>query len=212
MQAELVRKLREGKMQEQSKDMKEIESCVIIQKRMRGIIARKEVDVLRNDEMEFLGMSRKKPTPDEALNSPIKKSDQNMLERKKVQEANMKAYDDAKDLIKGEIDDNQGVDILEKMLNERREWVNIERGLNLGKPPDDVMGFYERKEEETPLSPDEEEAKKAEEEGGGKKKADKKKDAGKKKGKGGGKKGKDDGEGSAALNIGPSEIVQRFDE
>lgn len=124
MQAELVRKLREGKLQEPSKDMKEIESCVMIQKRMRGILARKEVDVLRNDEMEFLGMSRKKPTPEEALEGPIKKQNQMMLERKKVQQGYMKAYDDAKDLIKGEIDDNQGVDILEKMLNERREWVN----------------------------------------------------------------------------------------
>lgn len=75
-----------------------------------------------------------------------------------------------------------------------------------------MKGFYERKDEDTPLSPDEEEGKKAEEDGAGagKKKADKKKDAGKKKGKG--KKGKDDGEGPAALNIGPSEIVQRFDE
>jgi len=64
------------------------------------------------------------------------------------------------------------------------------------------------------MSPEEEAAAKAEEEGagGGKKKAEKKKEAGKKKGKGG-KKGKDDGgDGPEALNIGPSEIVQRFDE
>jgi len=64
------------------------------------------------------------------------------------------------------------------------------------------------------MSPEEEAAAKADEEGagGGKKKAEKKKDAGKKKGKGG-KKGKDDGgDGPEALNIGPSEIVQRFDE
>ena len=67
---------------------------------------------------------------------------------------------------------------------------------------------------ETPMSPEEEAAAKADEEaaGGGKKKAEKKKEAGKKKGKGG-KKGKDDGgDGPEALNIGPSEIVQRFDE
>jgi len=64
------------------------------------------------------------------------------------------------------------------------------------------------------MSPEEEAAAKADEEaaGGGKKKAEKKKEAGKKKGKGG-KKGKDDGgDGPEALNIGPSEIVQRFDE
>jgi hypothetical protein len=97
---------------------------------------------------------------------------------------------------------------MEKMLNERREWVNEQRGVNLGKPPEDVKGFYERMKTETPMSPEDEAAAKAEEDGaaGGKKKAEKKKEGGKKKGKG--KKGKDDGgDGPEALNIGPSEIV-----
>jgi len=74
--------------------------------------------------MEFLGMSRKKKTPEEMLNDPIKKMEQTLLERKKIQEGNMKQYDRDKEMIKGEIDDNQGTDIMEKMLNERREWVN----------------------------------------------------------------------------------------
>ena len=74
--------------------------------------------------MEFLGMSRKKKTPEEMLNDPIKKMEQTLLERKKIQDGNMKAYDRDKEMIKGEIDDNQGTDIMEKMLNERREWVN----------------------------------------------------------------------------------------
>lgn len=83
---------------------------------------------------------------------------------------------------------------MEKMLNERRQWVNDQRGKNLGKPPEDIKpGFYDRLNVETPLSPEEEAAKKAEdEEGGGKKKKEKKK-AEKKKGKG--KKGKDDDDG-----------------
>ena len=37
-------------------------------------------------------------------------------ERKKIQEGNQKAYNHAKNLIKDEIDDNQGTDIMEKML------------------------------------------------------------------------------------------------
>ena len=69
-------------------------------------------------------MSRKKKTPEEMLNDPIKKMEQTLLERKKIQDGNMKAYDRDKEMIKGEIDDNQGTDIMEKMLNERREWVN----------------------------------------------------------------------------------------
>ena len=36
----------------------------------------------------------------------------------------MKAYGHNKELIKQEIDENQGTDIMEKMLNERRVWVN----------------------------------------------------------------------------------------
>ena len=41
---------------------------------MRGILARKYVDKLRVEEMEFLGMVRRKKTPEEELNDPIKKA------------------------------------------------------------------------------------------------------------------------------------------
>lgn len=40
---------------------------------MRGILARKTVETMREEEMEFLGMKRKKKTPEEMLNDPIKK-------------------------------------------------------------------------------------------------------------------------------------------
>ena len=88
MNVELLRKLREGKLQEPSKDMKEIESCVMLQKRMRGILARKAVEKVRLEEMEFLGMQRKTKTKEELLNDPIKKMDQMKLERKKIQDGN----------------------------------------------------------------------------------------------------------------------------
>lgn len=88
MNVELLRKLREGKLQEPSKDMKEIESCVMLQKRMRGILARKAVEKVRLEEMEFLGMQRKTKTTEELLNDPIKKMDQMKLERKKIQDGN----------------------------------------------------------------------------------------------------------------------------
>lgn len=38
---------------------------------MRGILARKFVERLRSEEMEFLGMQRKKKTPEEERNDPI---------------------------------------------------------------------------------------------------------------------------------------------
>jgi len=47
--------------------------CVFIQRRIRGILARKYVDRLREEEMEFLGMSKKKKNPMDLLNDPLKK-------------------------------------------------------------------------------------------------------------------------------------------
>jgi len=38
------------------------------------------------------------------------------LERKAIQEGNWKAYEHAKERLKEEIDDNEGVDIMEGML------------------------------------------------------------------------------------------------
>ena len=80
---------------------------------------------------------------------------------------------------------------MEKMLNERRDWVNEQRGKNLGKIPEDCKAFYDRLNVEAPLSPEEEAARAAEEEEaaakGKKKKGEKKKEKKKK-----GKKDKDD--------------------
>lgn len=105
---EMMRKLREGKSKipEPSKDNQENESCVFIQKRLRGILSRKYVEKLRGEEMEFLGMMRKKKTPDEERNDPIKKMLQTQAERKLVQENNYKRYQDAKVMIKEEIEEN----------------------------------------------------------------------------------------------------------
>lgn len=52
----MLRKLREGKLAEKDQTNQENEACVIIQQRMRGILARKQVEALRNEEMQFLGM------------------------------------------------------------------------------------------------------------------------------------------------------------
>ena len=158
--------------------------------------------------MEFLGMKRKVNNFVNEEDDPIKKMEAKRAERKLEQENNMKKYIDAKGALKEEIDENEGTDIMETMLKERREWVLEKRQNNLGKVPDDIKPFYERFNVETPLSPEEQAAKDAEdEEGGGKgKKKDKK--APKKKGK---KGAKEDGE-EAPVKIGPSEVVQKFDE
>jgi len=119
----------------------------------------------------------------------------------------MKDYKHAKQQIKEEIDDNQGTDIMEKMLGERREWVNDMRGKNLGKPPEDCKAFYDRLNVEAPLSPEDEAARAAEEEEAAAAKGKKKKGEKKKEKKKKGKKDKDDDGKPQTVNIGPSEIV-----
>jgi hypothetical protein len=54
----------------------ENEATLVIQRRMRGIIARKRIDEIRQEEMVFLGMSRK-PRVD-----PINRAKKTMDERK----------------------------------------------------------------------------------------------------------------------------------
>jgi hypothetical protein len=74
--------------------------------------------------MEFLGMMRKKKTPEEERNDPVKKMEETRKERKLVQENNYKRYQDAKVQLREEIEENQGTDIMEDMLQQRRDWVN----------------------------------------------------------------------------------------
>jgi len=81
--------------------------------------------------------------------------------------------------------------------------------MNNGKTPQEIAKFYERNNLEAPMSPEEEAAKKAEEEAekGKKGKKEKKKEKKGKKGKG------DDDDGDKQIaKIGPSEVVQKFDE
>jgi hypothetical protein len=126
---QMMRKLREGKGKapEPNRENRENDSCVFIQKRLRGILARKHVERLRVEEMEFLGMIRKKKTPEEERNDPIKKLEETRKERKLVQVNNWMRYNDAKTQLREEIEENQGVDIMEDMLQQRRDWVAEQR-------------------------------------------------------------------------------------
>ena len=108
-----------------------------------------------------------------------------------------------------EIKDIEGSDIQDSMLKARRDWVQWYRS-TFGKAPENLEKFYAKNDLETPLSPEEEEKKAAEDESKGKKKEKKSKDKKAKKGKGGG--GGDDEGGEKLLKIGPTEVVQKFDE
>lgn len=132
------------------------------------------------------------------------------LERKMVQEANWKKYLDTKETLKEEIMENEGVDLMEFMLKDRREWINMKMETENGKIPDDISKFYERFNTETPLSPEEEAQKKLEEEEAASKK--KKKKGEKKKGKK--KGGKDDEEDptKGAAKLGTTEVTRKFED
>ncbi len=128
----------------------------------------------------------------------------------------MKFMDDfktAREVVKQELIRDEGDEIMEQMKQERRDWIQDYKQLHASKPPDDVKKFYDRLKTEEPLSPEEEEAKRLAEEEKAKSK-DKKKSEPKKQGgkKGKDKKGDDKDDKAQIVKIGPSEVVQKFDE
>lgn len=169
---------------------------------------------MRQEELIFLGMARKPKTKEEMKKDPIKRMTETMKARKYTQQSNTETFDTAKEELKELIRDNEGPDIQEAMLKERRDWVQEYKASHNGKPPEDLTDFYNRFNVETPLSPEEEEAKRISEEEESKNKKKKKEE--KKKEKKGKKKKKkesedDDPKKNLAM-IGPSEVVQKFDE
>lgn len=152
--------------------------------------------------MVFLGMSRK------PRNEPINRAKKTMDERKQIQKSYMNDYMDAKNDVKDEIYNMEEDEIREKMLKERRDWIQTQKAQRGGKPPDDVKGFYDRVKEEEKDGEDGEGEGDGAEEAKGKGKKEEPKGKGKKKGAA----GDDDDEEQQVIKIGPSEIVQKFDE
>lgn len=105
-------------------------------------------------------MARKPKTKEELKNDPIERSKRTEDERKLVQKNFMDEFDQAKEDLKEEIHENEGVDIMDGMLKDRRDWIQDYKKFHANKPPDDLKAFYERFNTETPLSPEEEELKK----------------------------------------------------
>jgi len=161
--------------------------------------------------MIFLGMQRKPKTEEEKKNDPIKAAGDTQAYRKDIQQDHWNTFQEKKKDLQEEIKDIEGSDIQDSMLKERRDWV-LDYRSKFNKVPDNLEKFYLKDQLETPLSPEEEEKAKAEEE----EKEKKGKKGGKEKGKGKGKKkgggGGDDDGGEKVLKIGPSEVVQKFDE
>lgn len=114
---EMFQKIKEGLVKERSKDQMENDAALFIQRRIKGILARKRIDELRQEEMIFLGMSRK------PKNDPINRMKKTMDERKQIQKSYMSEYMDAKQDVKQEIFDTEEDEIRERMLKDRRDWI-----------------------------------------------------------------------------------------
>ena len=208
---ELLRKMREGKLPQPNYENQQNECSVFIQKRIRGILGRKHVMEMRDEEMEFLGMVKKKPNKKDMENDPIKKMEQTRLERKAIQEGNWKAYEHAKERLKEEIDDNEGVDIMEGMLKQRRNWIADERIKKPGVVPSEIKPFYDKFKSNKDLTPDEIAAAKAADEEAKNAKKGKVKAKEKKSKKG--KKGAAEDDGAPVKVLyGPTEVVGKFDD
>jgi hypothetical protein len=85
LENEMNRKIREGLIKEQSRAQQENDATLFIQKRLRGIIAMKQVEKMRQEEMVFLGMARKPKTKEELKNDPIERMKKTEEDRKMKQ-------------------------------------------------------------------------------------------------------------------------------
>ena len=114
--------------------------------------------------------------------------------------------------MKEEIEENERDDIIAAETRKRQDWVQEFKEQHNGKPPDKIEKYYDRKQTEEPgeggEDGKEEEKKEAK---GAKKEAKKEAKGGKKEGKGKGKKGKGEKEKTPVDEVGPTEVVQKFE-
>jgi hypothetical protein len=91
---ERFQRIKDGLEKEASKDQQENDAALFIQRRIKGILARKRIDEIRAEEMVFLGMSRKPKL------GPIAQMKKTMDERKQIQKSYLTDYLDAKEDVK----------------------------------------------------------------------------------------------------------------
>ena len=94
-----------------------------MQNRIRGILARKEIEDMRQEEMIFLGMVRKPKSEEELAKDPIKEAEETRRLRKERQQDHMDNFEAAKRELKEEIKEIEGGDIEDRELKKRRDWI-----------------------------------------------------------------------------------------
>ena len=108
---DIRKRMHNGKMLAPTKQENEEQAAEIIQCLIRGILARKTIEKMRQEEMIFLGMQRKPKTEEEKKNDPIKAADETQDYRKKIQSDHWETFQEKKKDLKSEIVDIEGSDI-----------------------------------------------------------------------------------------------------
>ena len=104
----MQKQLRKGRNLEGNQQFKEQKAAEFVQRRLKGILGRKECTALRAEEMIFLGMERSPKKPDEE--DEIEKREQMKSEAKAAQLANQEKYNSALKSLKEEIINVEGYD------------------------------------------------------------------------------------------------------
>jgi hypothetical protein len=95
----------------------------MIIRRGQGLLARKKVEELREEEMVFLGMQRAPKTEEEKNNDPLEAREQTKNLARERQLYNHQKYEMDRKEIQKEILEVEGYDIKDEMLRERRDWI-----------------------------------------------------------------------------------------
>lgn len=161
-----------------------------------------------------MGMTRRPQTAKEIKdpNNPLRMRERVMRSRREMRNQLLVEFEEEKKAMKEEIAENESADIIEEEVRKRQDWIQEFKEQHNGKPPEKIEKYHERKNQAEPLSPEEEEKKRLEDEEKAKKKKDKGKGGKKKESKGKkGKKGKDEKKKQGVVEVGPTEVVGKFD-
>ena len=166
--AGLQAQLRKKKKLDAEKN-KDEEGSLIVQKYLRAFIDRREVERLRNEEMEFLGMLPSKTKLDDLkFLSEEKKEGFNLDKevekvrehRKGEQARNKNLLKSTVEKVKEEIRHHEIPDMKENLLYQMRNWITEYYEKHEGKElPDKIEDFYKRNDKAIPLTKEEEDAK-----------------------------------------------------
>lgn len=143
--------------------------------------------------------------------NPIKKMEKTKKDRRDDRAEKQEEYEAAKKTMEDEILYNEEADIIDGEVRKRQDWVQEFKEQHNGKPPDKIEKYYDRKKTEDPGDGEDGKEEEKKEAKGGKKEAKKEAKGGKKEGKGKGKKGKEKAEKASVDEVGPTEVVQKFE-